>query len=236
MLIDAFEGQSKTLSALQYERGGSIDIVMDALDAADPDVTVLVAFPDDGARILNAAATRVNLAPQSGHRWLFTDSAKDPALINGLTISGQIEDALGTAPAQGAGPAYTQFAVSFTSRFQVDPAQFSFTSHSYDAMYLVALGSMWAKGADGSGEVTGARIAEGLRQLTVGPQLQFRPTDLTAMKAALQQGQSIDVRGASGELDFNLETGEAPSPIEVWRVKGAGFETVQAGRQPPPSP
>ena len=234
VLIDAFEGQTKTLSTHQYERAGSIDNIIDALDAADPDVTVLVAFPDDAARILNAATTRANLAPVSGHRWFFTDSAKDPALMRGLTTNGQIEGALGTAPAQGAGPAYTQFATSFVSRFRVDPAQFSFTSHSYDAMYLLALGSMWAKGADGTGEVTGARIAEGLRQLSAGQALQFRPTDLTAMKAALQQGQTIDVRGASGELDFNPDTGEAPSPIEVWRVVGEGFETVEAGRQPPP--
>ncbi len=236
VLIDAFEGQTKTLSAHQYERGGSIDNVLEALDAADPDVTVLVAFPDDASRLLNAAATRTNLSPASGHQWFFTDSAKDPALILGLTTAGQAEGALGTAPAQGAGPAYTQFATSFTSRFKVDPAQFSFTSHSYDAVYLLALGSMWAMGADGTGEVSGPRIAEGLEQLTSGPPLQFRPTDLTAMKAALQQGQTIDVRGASGELDFDPATGEAPSPIEVWRVAGDGFETVQAGRQPPPSP
>lgn len=222
----------KTVKAYQYNRQGSIDTAVSALDLDNPDLTILVAFPDDAVRILNAAEASTNLSSTIGHRWLFSDSAKDPALISGLTNPAQINNSFGTAPAQGAGAAYASFASSFVSKFQIDPAQFSFTSHSYDAMYLLALGAAHAVGADGAGEVNGTRIAEGLTRVSSGTTYELKPSGFTPARTALQQGQEIDVVGASGDLNFNPATGEAPSVIELWQVQGDAFLHVE-NRTPP---
>jgi branched-chain amino acid transport system substrate-binding protein len=233
VLLEAFEGTSRTLLPIPYDRGAAVDAAVNQLDAFDPDLTILVGFPDDLTRALNLAAGKPNLGPSAGHQWFFTDSAKDPQLISGTTTPGQLEGSLGTAPAQGAGSAYAQFRASFQTRYGADPGQFSFTAHSYDALYLLALGSAFAVGEDGQGAVTGVRIAQGLTKLSAGTTLQLRPTDLTPAKGALQRGESINVVGASGNLDFDPATGEAPSPIEVWRVVGDGFQTVESAREPP---
>jgi len=200
---------------------------VNALNAFDPDLTIAIGFPDDLVKILNQAGTLANLKPSSGHRWFFSDAAKDPALLAGLTDPTQVEGALGSTPAQGAGPAYQSFASRFQTAYGTDPTSYSFTGHSYDAMYLLALGSAAAVGpAPYSGEVTGATIADGLTRLSSGTLYQLVPSDFTAASSALEGGATINVDGASGHLDFDPATGEAPSPIELWRVSGTGFQTV----------
>lgn len=230
VLISAFEDKTKQLQALSYPRGGDISSVITQMNDFDPDLTVLVGFPADATKILTAAAATVNLAASAGHQWLFTDSAKDPALIAAAT-PGQIEGDFGTAPAQGAGAAYTVFSSNFKSKYGIDPAQFSFTSHSYDAMYLLALGAAYAIGSE-SNEVTGPRLAEGLTKISSGPAHQLKPDGFIDAASALQQGQSIDVVGASGTLNFNPTTGEAPGSIEVWQINGSSFTTVRIVEPP----
>jgi hypothetical protein len=44
---------------------------------------------------------------------------------------------------------------------------------------------------------------------------------------------TIDVTGESGPLDFNVDQGEAPGPIEVWRVNDAGDGFEQERRVDP---
>jgi hypothetical protein len=52
----------------------------------------------------------------------------------------------------------------------------------------------------------------------------LRPTGaVTAAKAVLQSGRSIDVAGASGTLDFDRATGEPPAQFRLWRIQGKSF-------------
>ncbi|MGA9524722.1 MAG: ABC transporter substrate-binding protein [Myxococcaceae bacterium] len=217
---------------IRYPRGGDITTPLAQLDAFDPDLTVLVAFPEDTVRILNAAQSTTHLRKVDGHRWFFTDSVKNNAVLQGVSAKAEIDGAWGTAPAQGAGISFSQFQASFESKFGSDPSLTAFTAHSYDAMYVLALGAAWAVG-DGSGEVTGPRIAEGLTKLSSGTHYELSPGQFTAAKAALQKGGPVNVAGASGDLDFDPVTGEAPSPIEVWTIDGNAFKTREAARKPP---
>lgn len=217
----------KTLDREQYPRGGDASAAVSALNDFDPDLTIAIGFPDDLVKILNQANTLPNLKASAGHRWFFSDAAKDPALLSGLDDKSQVEGALGSTPAQGAGPAYQSFASRFQTAYGTDPTAYSFTGHSYDAMYLLALGAAHAVGPSPyEGPVTGATIAEGLTHLSAGATFQLVPSDFTGASAALQAGGDIDVDGASGPLNFDPATGEAPSPIEIWRVSGTGFDTV----------
>ncbi|XXF79308.1 ABC transporter substrate-binding protein [Myxococcaceae bacterium GXIMD 01537] len=216
----------KTTQAAFYTRRGEVSAAVSQINSFDPDVTVLVGFEDDARRIILAAAQQPNLSKASGHRWFFTDSVKDAGLLNDSTVRDQVNGTLGTAPAQGAGAAFDSFRSRFRARYNnVDPSNFSFTSHAYDAMYLFALGASYAQGQ--GGEVTGVKMAEGLTKVTGGTQkFQLTSSNFTQASAELAAGRSIDVEGASGSLDFNA-AGEAPSPIELWQVSGSEFTTVQ---------
>ncbi len=65
---------------------------IDSLASFGPNVTVLVAFPEQTPNILDyATKNHPELTADAGHRWLFTDSAKDPSLISGMTSMGGVQ-------------------------------------------------------------------------------------------------------------------------------------------------
>ncbi|MBI3181890.1 MAG: ABC transporter substrate-binding protein [Myxococcales bacterium] len=229
VLAERFNQPPREIRSFQYSRNGEVNAAVNGLSSFGPQATVLIAFPDDAVRVTTAAAQKANLTKASGHRWLFTDSAKDPTLVSG-SPAGELDAAYGTAPAQGAGAAFQSFSERFLAKYQVKAEDYSFTAHSYDAMYVLALGAAYAVGADGSQPVTGERIAEGLTKLSLGPVFKLTPGEFTPAKAALQSGNSIDIEGASGKLNFDPATGEAASPIELWQVStatGGSFATVK---------
>ena len=230
-------GSSLTVGAFQYTAGQDTSAVVAQLDTFHPDLTLAIGFPSDLIPVLVQAAQRPNLTHHqdgSGHRWFFTDSAEADALLADPIALGQVQGALGSAPAQGAGLGYQTFAASFRTQYSVDPSTTAFTSHSYDAMYLLALGAASAVGPGPaySGAVTGPRIALGLTHVSEGAPFELGPTDFTPAAAALEQGTSINVAGASGSLDFNPLTGEAPSPISIWQISGTTISTLTT--LPPP--
>ena len=59
------------------------------------------------------------------------------------------------------------------------------------------------------------------------------PSAWNSVRAEFEAAQPINVRGASGELDYDAETGETSAPIDVWCVQtapvGFSFGTVIDG-------
>ena len=66
--------------------------------------------------------------------------------------------------------------------------------------------------------------ARGLRKLSdsSGPSFDLSQNSWTSIAAQLEEGTAIDVSGASGPLNYDLETGEMSSPIDVWTVECTG--------------
>jgi branched-chain amino acid transport system substrate-binding protein len=218
---------------IAYPRRGDVRTAVQQLNAYDPDLTVVVGFSDDVANILVDAANQSNLRRDSGHRWFFGDSVKDLGLLSNSTAAAQAEGFYGTAPAQGTGQAFKSFQDAFLGRFQKDPSAYAYTSNAYDAMYLVGLSAAYAQKT--SGGVTGPKMAEALTRLSATnlTPLQLTSSNFTQLATNLAAGQSVNVDGASGKLDFN-DAGEAPAPMELWQVKGGNFVTVSSNNEPPP--
>ncbi|HLL54138.1 MAG TPA: ABC transporter substrate-binding protein [Myxococcaceae bacterium] len=207
----------KTLQSFSYARGGpDYSAAINQLSAFGPELTILVGFADDAARIVLAAQNAANLrAP--GHKWFFTDAAKDP-LLPTTAPAGSVEGAYGTAAGVGVGANYALFTDRFRTRFGVEPDRYTFMANNYDAMYLLAYGMSYATGAGGA--LTGERIAQGLTRLNVGTDIPVGPSSFTQANSALSAGGSINVAGTSGDLTFDPQTGECPSPIQVWQIQG----------------
>jgi branched-chain amino acid transport system substrate-binding protein len=144
-------------------------------------------------------------------------------LFAGLEHPEELDGTPGIEPATGEGAESASFHSRFQSRFLRDAANQTYASHRYDAVYLLALAAAYAAGRDGQGRLTGARMAEGLTHLSSGPRFSLTPEQFTAAKARLQRGESIDVEGASGALDFDEATGEAKNSFQLWRISGGGF-------------
>ncbi len=209
--------------SIPYPFRGDVTSRVSQLAEAKPDLTLLIGFPLDAVRILNLAAREPALTRAHGHRWFFSDSVKEPTLFAGLDRPDEIDGANGLETADGGGDEAASFQARFAARFRRKAIDQTYASNRYDAMYLVAFGAAWALGKDGRGELSGARMAEGLTHLSSGPRFGLTPEQFTAAKAALLSGGSIDLEGASGKLDFDNQTGEASSSFQLWRVSGETF-------------
>lgn len=218
----------KTAEIIEYPaRGAAGSREVEALQSfhgpigATQRLSVFVGFPPDIRTVVTAARSSPSLSWSSGHRWFFSDSAKDPAIITAQTLP-ELQSALGTAPAQGVGSAFEDFRSRYRRRFSVDPNDFSYTSHSYDAAFLVMFAAAWASRE--GGPINGQRMIDGMSRLGVASGVSFRIRADTwrNASAALLAGRSINLDGASGALDFDLDAGAPPSPYEVWRVTDGG--------------
>lgn len=207
-----------------YELNDDITGAVNSLDAFAPSLTMVVGFPPDIRKIIALAKTKPALTKAAGHRWLFSDSAKDPAVIDVATLD-ELAGSVGTAPAQGAGSTFPSFRDRFLAKFMADPSSFSFTSHSYDAMYLLMLSAAWASNAGGA--VTGVRMAEGMQNVSMGAMTPLAPPNFTPAVTAMQARTPIDVEGASGKLNFDPAGGAPSSPYELWTIEpDAGLRTT----------
>lgn len=146
--------------------------------------------------------------------YLFPDGGRLPEL---LTLIGANEDlrkrTIGTVPGKK-GPLYDSFRIRFKSANQnAEPG--TYAENAYDAVYLLG----YALAATAGQPVSGATIAAGLGKLVPsGTQIDSGPNALNDAFTILNTGNNIDFNGASGPLDFNLSTGEAPADIDIWCV------------------
>ncbi|WP_224370991.1 ABC transporter substrate-binding protein [Hyalangium versicolor] len=227
VITEQLRTTSKIVKSVPYKRKDEPSITQGVtqLDAFDPDLTVVVGFEDDASLIVKRGSNTTNLKLGSGHKWFFTDSVKDVALLDDAAVRTQVQNAYGTAPATNGGQAFASFQSRFESTYSgTDPSNFSFTSHAYDSMYLFGLAVAYSQGTSGS--VTGPKMAEGLTKMSSGTLYQLTSSNFTEAATALANNQSINVEGASGSLQFD-EAGEAPSPTELWQVSGSTFVHVE---------
>ena len=75
-----------------------------------------------------------------------------------------------------------------------------------------------------NGDITGMGIAQGLRKVSSGQEVLVRPTSWSTVRASFDAGQSVDVVGASGTLDYDPITEETATPIDVWTVNAPGTD------------
>jgi branched-chain amino acid transport system substrate-binding protein len=210
-----------------YTENGDVSGALKTVAMATPAPTLIVAiaFPADAVALINGAASYPSLASL---RWIFTDSAQSPALFTGLKDPGALAGALGTAPAPApaSSPAYLWFKTQFQATYSEDPTNAGFTANTFDAAMLLALSASWATG--GGRTLDGPTMATALTKVSSAMAMQtpLDPVEFDTLTAALAAGQPVNIEGASGALDFDASTGEAPAPIEIWQVADGGFTTL----------
>jgi branched-chain amino acid transport system substrate-binding protein len=205
--------------------GAQIPDAVAAAAKVAPSVLIVAAPAAQAAKVVNLRATQQGLSKSA---ILLTDSAHNADFLKALDPPAAANGARGTQPGTATGSAFDTFRSRYQSRFGVDPSQQSYTAHAYDAVYCLALVHAWALRKGGPGKVDGPALADGLRQLAQGTPHGLEPSEFQAMQAALLAGESIDISGASGPLDFDPKTGEAPSPVELWKVDDKGQFASQA--------
>lgn len=209
LTVHTFDSDGKGLATAVQEAG---------TDA--PQALIVVAGPAHSVQIANARAKIPALASIGLY---FADGACDTELAKQPLDAGvSLQGVHCTRPGQPPTPVYKLFQERFKKTFGWDPAEVAYTQHAFDAVYSVALAHAWALRPGGGGKADGKALAEGLRHLSKGEAHSYKPSEITAMTSTLLKGQDIDVEGASGLLDFNPDTGEAPSDYEDWTLGPKG--------------
>lgn len=197
--------------------------------AANPSVVLVISVQASSSI---AIVQELAKTPAASAAYYFTDASKDDAVLLDPGLPAEvktiIQNSQGTAPARPSGANYGLFATNLQKDFGINADSFSFLAQSYDAGYVAAYGVVYA--SRNGNQYDGVQVAEGLSRLSSGSTINLGPTDWTAGKNEISSGPlTINIVGTSGDLDFDANTGEAPAPIEVWRVAAnlSGFETAQ---------
>lgn len=118
---------------------------------------------------------------------------------------------------------YETFLTAYQVAYREEVEGQIFTANSYDAGWLLAFGASWAL-ARGD-ELTGRNMARGLRKISSGTPVTVGGSGWITVQQQFAEGKSVDITGASGSLDYDPETEETASNIEIWRI-GSG-NTIQ---------
>ena len=202
----------------------------DCVDAPQPqEVLFISSQTSDASYFMQLAAADPNFDAVS---IFVTDAAANQDFLDEVAgASDQLAQLRGTRPTP-LGPesfVYPQFTESYRNEYDgEDVTAFSFTAHAFDAAWLLFYATAWS-----SFQPPGEHgIAPGLRQVSApgihtDDQIQLREDKWLSAVNAFRSGTAIDVRGASGELDFEPDTEETSAPVDVWIVGTDGsIETV----------
>ncbi len=178
-----------------------------------PDVTVVIAFPDNGINFMNAASK------EGLKRFLLTDGLRDKSVMEGMDDLEAKCKVLGTVPGIPPSDALDAFNQRYMRKWAAEPT--TFTATSYDALYLLAYAATAAVAALNEDQlpVTGSQLSAAMKRLsahsTVPPGTEKWNTAVQILRS--DAAAEIDYEGVSGPLNFDSETEEAPGAIEAWR-------------------
>ena len=182
---------------------------------------------------LNAAAVN-DFYTKSGVKTFFGDAAFNDDVITQTMLKAEAvyPHVRGVFPGEPGGPVYNLFRTTYNANpaFPEDAQASSYSAHTYDATWLAIYGAAWSYYQHG-GEIKGRFMAEGLQNISQGDPYNIDSTTWNAIKTAFKAKRSINIRGASGELDYDPVTEETTAPVIRWTIvpNGSGgftFETV----------
>jgi branched-chain amino acid transport system substrate-binding protein len=209
---------TRVVKTIGYSNTSERDAAIVQAGGAGAKVVVFVSSQTkDAIDFLNAAKS---LTSYDQIQLFLTDSAANADLLAGAAgASSVFPRVVGSRPSIPQGPTYELFKTSFSAAFRQDPNLFSFVPHAYDAAWLVFYGTAWSQKREG--RISGTGIARGLRQISdLGrPEIPVAPGSWKDIVGSLGAGQTVNVVGASGSLDYDPATEETTGLIDIWSIK-----------------
>ena len=147
-------------------------------------------------------------------RYLIPEGVRVTELVDAVDASSDLaQRILGTAPGARQSTEFARFSNTFFGQFKESPGNLA--EFAYDAAYLFA----YAAGNSRKRSPTGNDLAVALKSLSckgAGTQRVIAGVNVIDSFGKAMTEPCIDFEGTSGPLDFNNDTGEAPSDIALW--------------------
>jgi branched-chain amino acid transport system substrate-binding protein len=181
----AFDGRVTAMVAYSRDTD-DYSATLETVFANDPDAVGFVAYPENGRTIL-----REWHDGDYGGTWVMAEGVNDSALLNDL--SDVVEGHYMSSPV----PERTASRDDFVRAMGGADAVELYSSHAYDALFLMALAMQEA------GEASGTAIAEHLRSVSrVGTTVGVGAEAFANAKELLARDVGVDYEGASSDVDL----------------------------------
>lgn len=208
--------------ALRYSSSGELNTATlnESLytgdNAFNPDAIVLIGSVRAQTIIADLEAGGISSAATKP-TWVLSEALRERTLLDDTAkFQGAWPRIIGTVISQTAGGPFAQFKANYESRFtNRNLANYPFADKAYDAAYLIALAYAAQRSVT---NVTGPQLAAVLKRTISGNAAQLTQSSFNSAASALAGGGSIDLEGASGPLDFDINTGDVFSSIGAWSI------------------
>src|SRR5438094_4701425 len=200
------------------EKQADYSAALTQLFAANPQVVYFVAYPDTGLTVMKRCEQQRGSHAGAWHKeWVFSEGLQDQVFVDQLhdpAVGVDVTKLWGTAPAAPVSSLYNDFVTRYKARYFNQAPQL-YASHTYDAVYLIALAAQKA------GAVDGASIKAQLRTVSGG--LSTTGTVIhggqwaTAL-TTLAAGTAVNWEGSSGSENLNATNDPAVGSYEIWGV------------------
>jgi len=182
-----------------------------AVGSNDPDVTVIIGYPDSGEVLLQNYYDNYS----GDLPLLLTDGLQDPELAQ--SVDATLDNVSGTAPSTS-GPGRDAFRSLYQSRYGIEPGVF--TPNGYDAAAVLLLANVAAGSNDGT------EIATSMNEVANPDGMTVTPDNLVEGVEAVADGDSVQYEGASSPVDFDSNGDLSAATFEYWQFQGESIETV----------
>lgn len=197
---------------------------------ADLSVDEIVFIADSNSDVvafLNIAATQAQGASSFANATLMLGDAGfseanvlsmlNPSVTTTFIDTGRIRGVKSRSPT---GNVFNAFSIDYSLLYDGEsPANNGYTAESYDAAWLAIISSVWAYYVEG--DLKPRAMAKGLHRISAGKELEFGASS-NEILSSLEAGESVNVVGASGNLDYDEETEETAGYGELWIIVDTG--------------
>lgn len=216
VFVEEFESMGgEVLDRVKYDpQAATFSSEIEQASANNPDVIILISYPETGSLILKAAYEKGVMDETD---WLLSEGLKDETLAESVGKDAQgnyiIAGFKGTAPDPTVtGPAYNTFNDAYVEKYGTETT--TFTANTYDAAAVIALAIEQAGSADGTA------IRDNIRSVANPPGVEV--TDIGEGLRLIREGTEINYQGASGDVNFDENGDITTAYYAKWRVADDG--------------
>lgn len=156
----------------------------------DPDMLMIVGFPEDGVQIFQDFYSDFDRADMPV---LVSDGLRDSELPDNVGFD--MTNVTGTIPL-GEGPGLEFFQNLYQDTYDADPSEAAFVRQAYDAAATLVLAHAAA------GESDGVAVRDQIRPVTDSGGEEITPENLVEGVELAGDGNEINYRGVSGEIEY----------------------------------
>lgn len=182
---------------------------------SDPDVLLVVTFPEDGVRLFSDFYSE------------FDSDAVDVLVSDGLQagslpsdVGFDMSDVTGTAPI-GSGPGLETFQTLYEETYDNDPSDDPFVRQSYDAAATLILAAAAADDA-----TDGVAVRDQIRNVTEEGGTEVTIDNIVEGAEMANDGDDVNYRGVSGEITYDENGDQSNVAYQYFGFTEDGIENI----------